>query len=93
MRNLQESGVIADVEPYFAVFVFSLEKRLGIATETQLATLFVVDVFGFDFQNGIRTVVVVVHLFSVYVDKTLDFLERAFFYLKLCRAYQAADNQ
>ena len=83
MRDLEVCGVIADVDPNLTHFVFDFEIGSGVTFKQQLATFFVIDVFGFDFQHGIRLVVVVKHLFHIDVHEAWHLLERAFFNLHL----------
>ena len=75
MRDLEIGGVVADKQPHLAVTIFHLEEGAGIALEFQLATLFVVDVFGFHLQNSIRLVVVVGLLVHVDVHEAWHFLK------------------
>jgi hypothetical protein len=91
MRNLQECGVVADINPHFAVAVFKFEESPRITLEIQFMTLFVVDILSFDFYNGIRLVVIVSLLVEIDVDKTFNFFERALLHLKLSEELEGED--
>ena len=74
---------MANIKPDLTGLINHFDRDVRLDSETQVSSLLIVDVFGSDFNNGIRLVVVVIQSVTVNVDKTGHFFKGAFLYFNL----------